>query len=131
MEETPQPKISLPEILLIVPIAIISDLINPIPILNWVVTLFTLPGFGLYFYWKGVKGYASVAGNLLEFFPALSALPGVTAGVIATIIIDRVLASRVATQVIQKTGPAGKLMGAAARGKFLKGTNGAGSEPTP
>lgn len=53
-------------------------------------------GFQLYFFMKGVKKVSkySLAGNLFEFIPFLSFLPAVTAGVVATIISERISATR-------------------------------------
>ena len=104
------PKISAPEAVLLITFALIADLLNWIPIVNWIVTAITLPGFQLYFMMKGVRGYASLAGNLVEFVPFLSALPAVTAGVVAVIIIDRIAASKLGQTALKAAGPAGKLV---------------------
>ncbi len=106
-----EPKISLPEAYFLIAFAIIADLINWIPIINWLVTLITLPGFQFYFAMKGVRGVYSLAGNLIEFVPVLSVLPAITAGIIATIIIDRLEANKLgqlATQGLAKARPIAK-----------------------
>ena len=84
-----QPKISLPEAFFLVSFALIADLINWIPYINFVVTAMTLPAFQLYFYFKGINGVFSLAGNLIDAIPFASIVPSVTAGVLATIIMDR------------------------------------------
>ena len=104
-----EPKISLPEAYLLIAFALIADLINWIPIVNWLVTAVTLPGFQLYFRMKGVKGIWGLAGNLVELIPFLSVLPGITAGVVATIIIDRLAASKLGATALKAAGPAGKI----------------------
>lgn len=105
-----QPKISGPEAYLLVAFALLADAINWIPVVNWFVTAITLPAFQIYFMMKGVRGIANIAGNLVELVPFLSFLPGVTAGVIATIIIDRVAASKLGAAALKTAGPAGKLV---------------------
>lgn len=89
-----QPKISTTEAYYLIVFAIIADLINWIPIVNFLVTAVTLPGFQFYFKIKGVKGIYSLAGNLAELIPVVSILPAITAGVITTIIVDRVSARK-------------------------------------
>ena len=72
--------------------ALISDLINWIPVLNLIVTFLTLPAFQLYFILKKAKGVYSLAGNLAELIPGISILPAVTLGVLTTILITNKLA---------------------------------------
>jgi hypothetical protein len=97
--EFSKPKISLAEAYLLIAFAIISDLINWIPVVNWIVTLVTLPGFQLYFYLRGVKGYAALAGNIIELIPFLSVLPCITVGVILVILIDRAATTRLGAKL--------------------------------
>lgn len=108
-QQKPEPKISTPEIIILVLFAVIADLINWIPVINWVVTAVTLPGFQLYFMIKGVRGIYSLAGNAVEAIPALSVLPAITAGIIVTIIIDRAMASKLGQTALKAAGPAGKI----------------------
>jgi hypothetical protein len=84
-----QPKISIPEAMLLMIIAIIADLIGWIPIVNWVVAIFMFPITQLYFRLKGVKGFFSLIGNLAELIPVISALPAYTFSIGATLLIDR------------------------------------------
>lgn len=81
------PKISTTEAILLISFALLADLINWIPLVNLIVTFFTLPAFQFYFYLKGVRGIYSLIGNLIEIIPFLSILPGITVGIIATILI--------------------------------------------
>lgn len=104
-----QPKISLPEAYFLVSFAVIADLINWIPIVNIISGTATLLGFQLYFIMKGVRGIWSLAGNAVDLIPGLSALPAVTAGVLATIIIDRATASKLGQTALKTAGPAGKI----------------------
>ena len=87
-----EPKISIVEAYFLIVFAIIADLINWIPIINILTTIVTLPVFQFYFMIKGVKGIYSLAGNIAELIPGLSVLPAITAGVVTTIIVDRVQA---------------------------------------
>ena len=75
--------------------AIIADLINWIPVVNWFVTLITLPAYQLYFYLKGMRGIYSLVGNVIELVPALSILPGITTGVVLAIIFERLEKTKV------------------------------------
>lgn len=107
MNNKVEPKISMPEAYFLIAFAVIADLINWIPVINWLVTLITLPGFQFYFAMKGVKGAYSLGGNLIEMVPGLSILPGITAGIIATIMIDRLEATKLgqtAVRGLAKTG---------------------------
>ena len=97
-----KPKISLPEIYLLVVFALIADLINWIPVVNWLVDLIELPGYWLYFRMKGVLTHGwLIGGGVVEAIPVLSVLPGTTASIVAIIIMDRVAAA--APKEIQKT----------------------------
>jgi len=104
-----QSKISLPEAYLLVSFAVIADLVNWIPIVNIFSSVATLLGFQLYFIIKGVRGIWSIAGNGVDLIPGLSVLPAVTAGVLATIIIDRATASKLGQTALKAAGPAGKI----------------------
>lgn len=99
-----QPKISIVEAYFLIAFALIADFINWIPILNILTTIITLPALQFYLKAKGVRGTSGLIGNLLEFIPGLSILPGITGGVIATIIIDRIEAR--AGKYIEKTAAA-------------------------
>lgn len=92
-----EPKISPGEIYFLIVIAVISDLINWIPVVNIFVTLVTLPGFQFYFRYKGLKGTASLAANIIELIPFLSVLPAITTGVIIIIVLDRRAAKKAQT----------------------------------
>lgn len=83
-----EPKISAPEIYLLLAFALVADAVNWIPIINWFVTIVTLPGYWLYFKLKGVSGVWSMTGNLVELIPVVSIVPAITFGVLATILID-------------------------------------------
>ena len=82
-----QSRISTVEAYFLIAFAIIADLINWIPFMNWFVTVITLPAYQFYFHSKGVKSWWSLAGNLGEALPIFSILPLVTGGVVATIIM--------------------------------------------
>lgn len=98
-------KISMVEGFLLISFALIADAINWVPVLNWIVTIVTLPSFQIYFMIKGVKGYYNLAGNVAEFLPVVNALPAVTAGVVATIIIDRVSSSKIGKAALKPIKP--------------------------
>jgi len=100
-----QPKISLPEAYFLVCFAIILDLINWIPVINIITTVISTASFQLYYFFKGVRGYASLATNLLEFIPILSALPLITTGAIITILIDRTAASKIGSTALKAASP--------------------------
>ena len=80
-------KISMGEAYFLVAFAVIADLINWIPLMNWFVTAVTLPAYQFYFHSKGVKTWWSLAGNLGEALPLVSVLPLVTGGVVMTIVM--------------------------------------------
>ncbi|PIR88979.1 MAG: hypothetical protein COU07_03765 [Candidatus Harrisonbacteria bacterium CG10_big_fil_rev_8_21_14_0_10_40_38] len=80
-------KFSTIETYLLVCAALIVDAINWIPVINLLTAPASLLGFQLYFKMKGVKSRWSLAGNLIDLIPIVSALPSVTAGVIMTIVV--------------------------------------------
>lgn len=83
-------KLSGIDIAILVTTAVIADLLNPIPLVNIVVGAVSTGFFQLYFFIKGVKkSHYSLIGNSMEFIPAVSILPAVTAGVIMTIMANR------------------------------------------
>jgi len=96
------PKISLGEAFFLVAFAIIADLINWIPVINWVATAVTFPAYQLYFYMRGLKGAYALGGNIIELIPAISVLPAITAGVVATIIANRTKSSVLGSKVLRK-----------------------------
>lgn len=83
-----EPKISGGEIYFLLAFALLADAVNWAPIVNWIVTMVTLPGYQFYFKMRGVNGAWSLGGNLIELIPLVSMLPAVTAGVLATILFD-------------------------------------------
>jgi hypothetical protein len=108
--EKPQPKISAPEAYLLLAFAVILDLISIIPLINELTAVVATAGYQLYYFLKGVRGYAGLATNIIEFFPALSALPGITAGVGIVILIDRATATKLGQTALKATGPAQKFV---------------------
>ncbi len=100
----------------------ILDLISIIPILNIITAIIATGSIQLYYFIKGVPGwYASLAGDIIEYIPALSALPGITLGVIATILIDRATATKLGQTALKAAGPAAKVAQmAGGKGNFLK-----------
>jgi hypothetical protein len=105
MEDQNQPKISMPEIILLVMFALLADALNWIPIINIFVSAVSSMSFQLYFFMKGVKkAKYSLVGNLLEFIPFLSILPAVTAGVVATIISERLSETKLGSLTSKSTG---------------------------
>lgn len=89
MSEAVKPKIPTPVAILLVIISIICDLLNWIPILNWIIGLIRIAITQIYFRYKGVKGIYDLVGVLIDFIPAISVLPTTTAGILVTIWIDR------------------------------------------
>ncbi|OGY68006.1 MAG: hypothetical protein A3I24_02980 [Candidatus Harrisonbacteria bacterium RIFCSPLOWO2_02_FULL_41_13b] len=81
--------------------AVIADLINWIPVVNWFVTLITLPAYQLYFYLKGMRGIYSLGGNIIEFIPGVSVLPGITIGVVLAIIFERLEKTKVGGKILK------------------------------
>lgn len=108
--EQRQPKISITEAYFLIVFAILADLINWIPILNWAVTIITLPSYQLYFYIKRMRGIHSLIGNLIELIPVLSVLPGITTGIVIAIIIDRMESTKLGSKIIK---PVEKIAGGA------------------
>lgn len=89
-----EPKISIVEIVYITPLYVISDIIGII------LLMFGLDDFGLidiirfpvsqiYLRMKGVKGTATLIGNILEVIPYIGALPNATVMWFITIWLDR------------------------------------------
>ena len=70
-------------------VGLIADLINLVPFVNILVTLIITPMLVIYFRLKKLPVHTSIATGLLELIPVLSILPGVTLGIIITILIDR------------------------------------------
>ena len=89
------------EIYLLITFAIIADLINWIPVVNWIVTLITLPAFQLYFYLKGMRGIYSLVGNVIELVPVLSILPGVTTGIVLAIVFEKLEETSIGEKVLK------------------------------
>jgi hypothetical protein len=94
------------EIYFLVVFAIIVDLINWIPFINVPVSIAALIVFPWYFKAREVPAYPTVISGLIGLIPGLSALPETIAGVIACIILDRMLASRLSMAIVQKGLPA-------------------------
>src|SRR3989344_7668550 len=94
-------KFSPMEIYLLITFAIIADLINWIPVVNWIVTLITLPAFQLYFYLKGMRGIYSLVGNAIELVPVLSILPGVTTGIVLAIVFEKLEETSIGKKVLK------------------------------
>lgn len=89
-----EPKISLPEIIIITPYLVIFDLIGVGLFFFGLDDLFILdavrfPVTQLYLRFKGVKGTATLVGNILELVPYVGALPISTATWLITIYLDR------------------------------------------
>ena len=88
MEEV-RPKMSGVEVYFLIAFALIIDGVNWIPIVNDIADLFSTAAFQIYFFLKGIRGLWSAGGSLLEAFPVISVLPFTTAGIVATVIADR------------------------------------------
>ncbi len=89
-----EPKISLPEIIIITPYLVIFDLIGLALIAAGLDDFFILdavrfPITQLYLRFKGVKGTATLIGNILELIPYIGGLPISTAAWLITIYLDR------------------------------------------
>ena len=80
-------KFSIVEAYLLVCCGLIVDAINWIPLINILTAPVSLLGFQFYFKMKGVKGGYSLAGNLVDVIPIVSAFPSVTLGIILTIAV--------------------------------------------
>ncbi len=83
------PKISTTEAVFLILAGIIADLINWIPVVNWVVAAVMFPITQIYFRIKGVRGHYALIGNILELIPVLSVLPAYTLAMAATVYLDR------------------------------------------
>jgi len=83
------PKLSVTECFILLLFGIVSDLINLIPFVNILVTLFVTPVIALYFRMKKLPVGASVVAGIIELIPGLSVIPAITFGIIITILIDR------------------------------------------
>ncbi len=93
MEEEIKPRLSGTEAYFLIAFALIADLINWIPVINIITTVVTAAFFQFYFFIRKVKGAQwSLIGNIIEFIPVASVLPAITAGVVGTIIADRIQA---------------------------------------
>ncbi|MEK9186342.1 MAG: hypothetical protein AAB885_02015 [Patescibacteria group bacterium] len=83
------PKISTTEAMFLIMAGVVADLINWIPVVNWIVAIFMFPITQLYFRMKGVRGQYALIGNIMELIPGLSVLPAYTIAMVATIYLDR------------------------------------------
>ena len=83
------PKLSVTECFILLLFGIVSDLINLIPFVNILVSLFVTPVIALYFRMKKLPVGASVVAGIIELIPGLSVIPAITFGIIITILIDR------------------------------------------
>lgn len=83
-----QPKLSPIEAFIFIFVSVIADLLNWIPIVNWIVGI-SMSLSLLYLKIKGVLPVANLLAYLAEFIPFVSILPMYTTGAIATVIIDR------------------------------------------
>lgn len=83
-----EPKIGTPMAFVLIAVAIISDLLNWIPVVNIILAVFT-SAFPLYFWFKGLPFSVSLIGDVAEFIPGLSVVPALTASVALTIYADR------------------------------------------
>lgn len=90
-----QPKISLPEALLLLEFMVIVDVIGIIlallavgEVLNTILDVLTFPITQIYFRLKGVRAGYDLAAGLLELIPFVNALPLRTIGVIVVIALD-------------------------------------------
>ena len=70
-------------------IALLADLINLVPFLNILITAVVEPSLGIYFRIKKLTIAPTVIATIIEFIPGLSAIPGITLGVIITILYDQ------------------------------------------
>lgn len=107
MEEY-QPKISFVEIIILTQIFMIFDAIGMVLILFGLDDFFILdalrfPFSQFYIYMKGLKGGATLVGNLLETIPYIGALPNSTVCWLITVYMDRNPKS-FAAKIVQKTG---------------------------
>ena len=84
-----QNKISTAEAILLIMVGLVADLINWVPIVNWVVAIFMFPITQIYFRMKGIRGNYSLICNLIELIPVVSVLPAYTTAMVATVYMDR------------------------------------------
>ncbi len=84
-----EPKISTPEAILWIILAVIADLLSIIPVVNWIVWIIMVPATWLYFKMKGVQSKYAAIGSIIEVIPVISALPGYTVEMIVAIYMDR------------------------------------------
>lgn len=93
--EKPEPKISLPEILVVGPLFfIVPDLIEIFLIFIglddfWIIDIYSLLTSQIYLYLKGVKPIYALIANCLELIPYAGWLPMRTLGFIITVFVDR------------------------------------------
>ncbi len=95
MTEAPkhEPKISLPEAMLIVEYVLIADIIGIALLLFglddfFILDILTFPVTQIYFRMKGVRAGYDLGAGLLELIPYVGALPIKTIGVLVTIALD-------------------------------------------
>ena len=111
-----QNKISTAEAILLIMVGLVADLINWVPIVNWVVAIFMFPITQIYFRMKGIRGNYSLISNLIELIPIVSVLPAYTIAMVATIYVDRhpELLEKVSKMAAAKTVNKGNLKPSAA-----------------
>ncbi len=90
-----EPKISLPEALLVLEFVLIIDVVGLLlalvgvgEVVNTILDIATFPVTQIYFRMKGVRAGYDLAAGLLELIPVVNALPLRTIGVLVTIAID-------------------------------------------
>ena len=111
-----QNKISTAEAILLIMVGLVADLINWVPIVNWVVAIFMFPITQIYFRMKGIRSNYSLISNLIELIPIVSVLPAYTIAMVATIYVDRhpELLEKVSKMAAAKTVNKGNLKPSAA-----------------
>ncbi len=90
---SPEPKISLPEIVYITPLFLLTDIIGIILVIFalddfFILDIIRFPLSQLYLKIKGVKGTATLVANILECIPYVGALPNATIGWLITVWLD-------------------------------------------
>lgn len=74
-----QPKISLPEAIVVGGLLAVVDIVEFVPALFgldlWIPDIIVTPAMQIYLWLKGVKWGYSLAGNIVEFFPFAGAAP--------------------------------------------------------
>ena len=83
-----QPKISTVEAFIMIIIGIIADILSIFPGINILVGI-SMAGMMFYLKNKGIMSIVNLIAYIAEYIPLLSILPLYSAGLIATIIIDR------------------------------------------